>query len=151
MSDKPKPTLQRRVRRVTQSRACLAWPLAKEQCAHRDAAARREPSPSRKEIRTAFADAGCSHGIETSFGDVRQRQKKSATGRPSVDIDRRAKGVELHSVRASAAGRTGLPGIDSLLPHGGMVARVPLNAVNDFMSWLFGIHERAWLLRRWLM
>jgi hypothetical protein len=29
--------------------------------------------------------------------------------------------------------------------------RVAGNAVNDFMSWLFGMHERAWLLRRWLM
>jgi len=62
------------------------------------------------------------HGIETIFSDVRVRQKKSDVGRPSVDIDRRAEGVEFHPVRASAAGRTGFPGIDSLLPLAGMVA-----------------------------
>ena len=49
--------------------------------------------------------------------------KKSAVGRPSVDIDRRAKGVKFRPVRASAAGRTGFPGIDSLLFHSRMVAR----------------------------
>jgi len=123
MADQPKPTLQRRVHRVTLSKSWIAWLLADEQCAHRDVAAGREPSPSRKEIRTAFADAGCSHGIETSFGDVRQCQKKSDTGRHSVDIDRRAKGVKFHPVGPSAAGRTGLPGIDSLLFLAGMVAR----------------------------
>ncbi len=49
--------------------------------------------------------------------------KKSDVGRPSVDIDRRAKGVKFHPVGPSAAGRTGLPGIDSLLFLAGMVAR----------------------------
>ena len=63
------------------------------------------------------------HGIETIFSDVRVRQKKSDVGRPSVDIDRRAEGVEFRPGRTSAAGRTGLPGIDSLLSHAAMVAR----------------------------
>jgi hypothetical protein len=54
---------------------------------------------------------------------ARVRKEKSLLGIPPVDIDRRAKGVKFHPVRASAAGRTGFPGIDSLLPHSGMVAR----------------------------
>ncbi len=49
--------------------------------------------------------------------------KKSDVGRPSVDIDRRAKGVGFHLVRASAAARTRLPGTDSLLTLAGTVAQ----------------------------
>ena len=87
-------------------------------------------APSRKAIRTAIAGANGFLRHQGSFqrclraSDVHVRQKrKSAVGRPSVDIDRRAKGVKFRPVRASAAGRTRFPGIDSLLPHNGMVAR----------------------------
>ena len=54
------------------------------------------------------------------FGSVK---KKTLWGTPPVDIDRRAKGVKFRPARASAAGRTGFPGIDCLLLHSGMVAR----------------------------
>ena len=81
-------------------------------------------SPSRKAIRTAIAGA---NGFLRHQGTFQRclrasEKKKRCWGAPPVDIDRRAKGVKFCPVRASAAGRTGFPGIDSLLPHPGTVA-----------------------------
>jgi hypothetical protein len=61
--------------------------------------------------------------IEAVFSDVCVCQKKNAVGIPPVDINRRAKGVKFRPIRASAVGRTGLPGIDGLLSDGEDVAR----------------------------
>jgi hypothetical protein len=84
------------------------------QCAHRDAAARQEPLHPEKILGKHRASFQRCSSVS---------QKKSAVGRPPVDINRRAKGVKFRPVRVSAAGRTGLPGIDSLLLLTGMVAR----------------------------
>ena len=57
--------------------------------AHKDTTARREPSPSWEEFRAAFADAGCFHGIEAVFSDVRPASgKKAMWGAPrSISTD----------------------------------------------------------------